>query len=37
MNKEDKTGYAKADIPGSFSFFQEKVGVRPALDARGAN
>jgi hypothetical protein len=36
-NKEDRTGYAKADIPDNFSFFQEKDGVRPALDALGAN
>jgi hypothetical protein len=34
-NKEDRTGYAKADIPDNFTFFQEKVGIRPALDARG--
>jgi hypothetical protein len=37
MNKEDRTGYAKANIPDNFTFFQEKDGVRPALDARGAN
>jgi hypothetical protein len=36
-NKEDRTGYAKADIPDNFTFFQEKDEVRPALDARGAN
>jgi hypothetical protein len=36
-NKEDKTGYAKADIPDNFTFFPQKVGVRPAPDARGAN
>jgi hypothetical protein len=36
-NKEDRTGYAKADIPDNFSFFQEKDGVRLALDARAAN
>jgi hypothetical protein len=36
-NKEDRTGYAKADIPDNFTFFQEKDGVRPVLDARGAN
>jgi hypothetical protein len=36
-NKEDRTGYAKADFPDNFTFFQEKDEVRPALDARGAN
>jgi hypothetical protein len=36
-NMEDRTGYTKADIPNNFTFFQEKDGVRPALDARGAN
>jgi hypothetical protein len=36
-NKEDRTEYAKADVPDNFSFFPQKVGVRPALDARGAN
>jgi hypothetical protein len=36
-NKEDRTEYAKADVPDNFSFFTQKVGVRPALDARGAN
>jgi hypothetical protein len=36
-NKEDRTGYTKADIPDNFSFFQEKDGVRRALDARAAN
>jgi hypothetical protein len=36
-NKEDRTEYAKADVPNNFSFFPQKVGVRPALDARGDN
>jgi hypothetical protein len=36
-NKEDRTEYAKADVPDNFSFFPQNVGVRPALDARGAN
>jgi hypothetical protein len=26
-NKEDRTGYAKVDIPDNFNFFQEKDGV----------
>jgi hypothetical protein len=30
-NKEDRTGYAKADIPDNFTFFSQKVGVRPGL------
>jgi hypothetical protein len=36
-NKEDRTGYAKADIPDNFTFFPQKVGVRLVLDAHGAN
>jgi hypothetical protein len=36
-NKEDRTGYAKVDIPDNFTFFSQKVGVQPALDALGAN
>jgi hypothetical protein len=36
-NKEDRTGYTKANILDKFTFFQEKVGVRPVVDARGAN
>jgi hypothetical protein len=36
-NKEDRTGYAKADVLDNFTFFSQKVGVRPALDALGAN
>jgi chromosome segregation ATPase len=36
-NKEDRTKYAKANVPDNFSFFQQNVGVGPALDARGAN
>jgi hypothetical protein len=36
-NKEDRTEYAKADVPNNFSFFRQNVGVGPALDARGAN
>jgi hypothetical protein len=36
-NKEDRTEYAKADVPDNFNFFPQNVGVRPALDARGAN
>jgi hypothetical protein len=36
-NKEDKTEYAKADVLDNFSFFPLNVGVRPALDTRGAN
>jgi hypothetical protein len=36
-NKEDRTEYAKADVPDNFSFFPQNVGVRPPLDARGAN
>jgi hypothetical protein len=36
-NKEDRMEYAKADVPDNFSFFQQNVGVGPALDARGAN
>jgi hypothetical protein len=36
-NKEDRTEYAKVDVPDNFSFFPQNVGVRPALDARGAN
>jgi hypothetical protein len=36
-NKEDRTEYAKADVHDNFSFFPQNVGVRPALDAHGAN
>jgi hypothetical protein len=36
-NKEDRTEYAKADVSDNFSFFPQNVGVRPALDANGAN
>jgi hypothetical protein len=36
-NKEDRTEYAKADVPDNFIFFPQNVGVRPALNARGAN
>jgi hypothetical protein len=36
-NKEDRTEYAKADVPDNFSFFPQNIGVRPALDAHGAN
>jgi hypothetical protein len=36
-NKEDRTEYAKADIPDNFNFFPQNVGVQLALDARGAN
>jgi hypothetical protein len=36
-NKEDRTEYAKADVPDNFSFFPQNVGVQPALDAHGAN
>jgi hypothetical protein len=36
-NKEDRTEYAKADIPNNFSFFRQNVGVGPVLDACGAN
>jgi hypothetical protein len=36
-NKEDRTEYAKADVPDNFSFFPQNVGVQLALDARGAN
>jgi hypothetical protein len=36
-NKEDRTEYAKADVPDNFSFFAQNVRVGPALDARGAN
>jgi hypothetical protein len=36
-NKEDRTEYVKADIPDNFNFFPQNVGIRPALDARGAN
>jgi hypothetical protein len=36
-NKEDRTEYAKADVHDNFSFFPQNVGVRPTLDARGAN
>jgi hypothetical protein len=36
-NKEDRTEYAKADVPDNFSFFPQNVGVGPALDACGAN
>jgi hypothetical protein len=36
-NKEDRTEYAKADVPNNFSFFRQNVGVGPALDTCGAN
>jgi hypothetical protein len=36
-NKEDRTEYAKADVPDNFSFFPQNVRVRPALDACGVN
>jgi hypothetical protein len=36
-NKEDKTEYAKADVLDNFNFFPQNVGVRPTLDAHGAN
>jgi hypothetical protein len=36
-NKEDRTEYAKADVPNNFSFFQQNVGVGPVLEAHGAN
>jgi hypothetical protein len=36
-NKEDRTEYAKADVPDNFNFFAQNVGVQPTLDARGAN
>jgi hypothetical protein len=36
-NKEDRTEYAKVDVPDNFSFFPQNVVVRPTLDARGAN
>jgi hypothetical protein len=36
-NKEDRTEYAKADVPDNFSFFQQNIGIGPALDVRGAN
>jgi hypothetical protein len=36
-NKEDRTGYAKADIPDNFIFFSQKVAIRPVFDALGAN
>jgi hypothetical protein len=36
-NKEDRTEYAKVDVPGNFSFFRQNVGVGPALDAHRAN
>jgi hypothetical protein len=36
-NKEDRTEYAKVDVPDNFSFFRQNVGVGPILDARGAN
>jgi hypothetical protein len=36
-NKEDRTGYAKTDVPDNFNFFPQNVGVRPTLDVRGAN
>jgi hypothetical protein len=36
-NKEDRTEYAKVDVPDNFSFFRQNVGVGPALDARRAN
>jgi len=35
--KEDRTEYAKADIPDNFSFFREDVEDGPAPDARGVN
>jgi hypothetical protein len=36
-NKEDRTEYAKVDVHDNFSFPPQNVGVRPALDACGAN
>jgi hypothetical protein len=36
-NKDDRTEYAKTDVPDNFSFFPQNVEVRPALDVRGAN
>jgi len=36
-NKEDRTEYAKVDIPDNFSFFQEDVGDGLPPDAHGAN
>jgi hypothetical protein len=36
-NKEDRTEYAKVDVPDNFSFFRQNVGIGPVLDARGAN
>jgi hypothetical protein len=36
-NKEDRTEYVEADVPDNFNFFRQNAGVRPALDARGAN
>jgi hypothetical protein len=36
-NKEDRTEYAKANVPDNFSFFPQNVGVGLALDARGSN
>ena len=35
--KEDRTEYAKADIPDNFSFFPENVEDGPVPDARGVN
>ena len=35
--KEDRTEYAKADIPDNFSFFPTNVEDVPAPDARGVN
>jgi hypothetical protein len=36
-NKEDRTEYAKADVPDNFNFFPQNVGVRPTLNVRRAN
>jgi hypothetical protein len=36
-NKEDRMEYAEVDVPDNFNVFPQNVGVRPALDARGAN
>jgi hypothetical protein len=36
-NKEDRTEYAKADVPDNFKFFRQNVKFGPALDTRGAN
>ena len=36
-NKENRTEYAKADIPNNFNFFQQNVGDGLVPDERGAN